>query len=28
MTAVQTASSIDLTIQRGGSPTKVHLDLR
>jgi general secretion pathway protein C len=28
MTAVQTASSIDLTIQRGGSPTRVHLDLR
>jgi general secretion pathway protein C len=28
MTAVQTASSIDLTIQRGGSPTNVHLDLR
>jgi general secretion pathway protein C len=28
MTAVQTASSIDLTIQRGGNPTKVHLDLR
>jgi general secretion pathway protein C len=28
MQAVQTASSIDLTIQRGGSPTRVHLDLR
>lgn len=28
MQAVQTASSIDLTINRGGSPTKVHLDLR
>lgn len=28
MQAVQTASSIDLTLQRGGSPTRVHLDLR
>jgi type II secretion system protein C len=28
MQAVQTASSIDLTIQRGGTPTRVHLDLR
>lgn len=28
MQAVQTASSIDLTVQRGGSPTRVHLDLR
>ena len=28
MQSVQTASSIDLTIQRGGSPTRVHLDLR
>jgi general secretion pathway protein C len=28
MQEVQSASSIDLTIQRGGSPTRVHLDLR
>jgi general secretion pathway protein C len=28
MQAMQTASSIDLTIQRGGSPTRLHLDLR
>src|SRR5579863_4186861 len=26
--AVQTASAIDLTLQRGGTPTRVHLDLR
>jgi general secretion pathway protein C len=28
MQSVQTASSIDLTVQRGGSPTRLHLDLR
>jgi len=28
MQSVRTASSIDLTIQRGGSPSRVHLDLR
>jgi general secretion pathway protein C len=28
MQSMQTASSIDLTLQRGGSPTRVHLDLR
>ena len=28
MQAMQTGSSIDLTLNRGGNPTKVHLDLR
>jgi general secretion pathway protein C len=28
ISAVRTASAIDLTVNRGGTPTSVHLDLR